>query len=131
MVANVLGVGCTPPVKGLGAADTTADRCVLLLLYVVVVVVAAASSVEVEKNAQQRGGLKKYWRDIYLRKQTVINKIVKMFPMSSTRLGETENNFLLNRASSATINAPRTAEELGRDPDMRHVPTALLLAPQP
>ena len=33
MITNVLGVRCTPPVKGLGAKYTTTDRCVTLLLF--------------------------------------------------------------------------------------------------
>ena len=37
MVSNMLGVGCTPPAKGLSAINTTTDRCVPLLLYAVVV----------------------------------------------------------------------------------------------
>ena len=32
VVTNVLGVGCTPPVKGLGAAKITVVICVLLRL---------------------------------------------------------------------------------------------------
>ena len=37
-----------------------------------------------------------------------------------------------SRAGSATFNAPSTATELGRDPDiLHHVPMAALLAPQP
>ena len=41
MVLNMLGVRGTPPVKGLGATDTTADNCVLLLQCVVVAAAAA------------------------------------------------------------------------------------------
>ena len=42
MVSNMLGIRGTPPVKELGAAGTTADRCVLFLPYVVVFAVATA-----------------------------------------------------------------------------------------
>ena len=60
----MLGVTCTPPVKGLGATNMTADRRVLLLLllllYVVVAAaaaaaVAAASSAGVEKQCTAEG----------------------------------------------------------------------------
>ena len=62
----------------------------------------------------------------YLRKKRV------RFPMSPTRLGPAESNFLLFRANSATFNAPTTATMLGRDPGMRrNVLTGPLLAPQP
>ena len=43
MVANVLWVRCPPPVKGLGATDTTVNKFVLLLLYDVVAAEAAAA----------------------------------------------------------------------------------------
>ena len=43
----------------------------------------------------------------------------------------TQHNPLTKRASSTTLNAQRTATELGRDPDMyRNIHTPLLLAPQ-
>ena len=54
------------------------------------------------------------------------------FSMVPTGLRDAEGNPQYFRASSATLNAPSTATELGRDPDMRrHIPTAPLLAPQP
>ena len=41
------------------------------------------------------------------------------------RLREAERDPMPNRASSATLNAPSTAAEFGRDPDMlHHVPMA-------
>ena len=60
MLTNVLGVRCTPLVKGLGAPDTTADICVPLLLpmYVLCGAVAAATSIsspEVENKYTAEG----------------------------------------------------------------------------
>ena len=55
-----------------------------------------------------------------------------VFPFAPTRLSEAERNPLRRGASSATLNAHRTANELGRGPDMRrNVPKLPFLAPQP
>ena len=133
MVANVLGVRCTPSVKGLGKTEKTADRCALLLLHAVVATAAATSSAEVEKK-YSRGGIKKVFEGGGV-VQTYYKRLGKKnvgFSMLPTRLGEAESNPLFNKTNSATLKAPSIATVLGRDPDMRrNVTTAHLLAPQP
>ena len=62
------------------------------------------------------------WRAIECENEKQKNAGVSVLP---TRLGEAQSNPLCNRASSARLNAPSTAAELGRDPDMRrNVPSA-------
>ena len=121
MVTNVLGVRCTPPVKGLGVTNTASDRCVLMLLMYVCCCCLGS------KHMYSRGSVRG-WRAIYENQYKNVG-----FSMSPTRLGEAESKPLFFRAISAMFNAPSTATVLGRDPDMRHrnVPTAPLLAPQP
>ena len=121
LVMNVPAVGCAPPVKGLGATNTTADIyictafpavCLLIMLLLLLL--------RLKIYVQQRE---------CSRKQTMY----QWFSMSPpTLISEAESNPLFFRAKSATFNAPSTDTALGQDPDMRHsVPTAPLLAPQP
>ena len=139
LITNVLGVTsrCQRPVKGLGATDTAVDRCVLSMLYVywrycwLLMLLQLLLLLRFKTNVHCcRGGLKAYESGeiITYEKRWTKQNMNFGFSMFPTRLGGP----LLNRASSATVNASTTATKLGRDPGMRgNVPTAPLLAPHP
>ena len=87
----------------------------------------AAAQMWLFENVQQRW-LKKVFEGggLFTSEITRNNCGVFMLP---TRLVEAEIHTMFNRTSSATLNAPSTATELARDPDLgRNTPTAPFLA---
>ena len=99
--------------------------------HIYVAAATATSAAEV-KNISTSDGLETLFEGGGLLQIECEKKKTVGFPMLPTRLGEEESNMSLTRARSATLNAPSTTTELGRDPAKRcKVPTGILLAQQP
>ena len=153
------GARSTPACTLLAAArDVTLGRCVLLLYIAPAAAVVLRLLLRLlvllllqllrgcDKNGAGDSRLGDYKmcegsEPFFYKRNKNEQKIVKVHQNLSNNLGCSKSparfrgakrNPLLNRASSATFNAPSTATELGRNPDMlHHVPMAALLATQP